>query len=316
VTTTQRSLILGSLAGLPTHHIRPFTESLRATRFAGRTCIVAGAYSDAELDVLQSSADVVHSVASDYDDFSAALTALLHQFRDRRGLRRLFPPLFTAAARYGREREGLRRWASLEFRLQGLQSLRYLHYLDILEHSPDVDAVMITDLRDVIFQEDPFAEPVRGLEVFLEDESVRLGHDHFNTLWLRELYGGEVVSALKGRPVSCSGTVVGARDAVLGYLTRMVMNIIWRRRPMGARDQGVHNALVHGGELPEARIVPNEHGRVITVGAMRNLRTNDDGFLINADGAIPAVVHQWDRHAPFVSQLRPFGFLKQDARSV
>src|SRR3954469_19452091 len=71
-------------------------------------------------------------------------------------------------------------WRSLEFHLEGLQSLRYVHYRQsLLNDAPDADLVMITDLRDVVFQGDPLADPVTGLEVYLEDDSERIGADGF-----------------------------------------------------------------------------------------------------------------------------------------
>ena len=155
---------------------------------------------------------------------------------------------------FGLERASLDRWRNLEFRLEGLQSLRYGHYLRcLMEDAPDADVVMITDLRDVVFQRDPFADPVTGLEVYLEDSSERIGHDGFNTTWLRNLYGSEFVEARRGQPLSCSGVVVGTRTAMMTYLNEMVTGIFWRRRPMGSHDQGVHNGLLHTGRLPPPR---------------------------------------------------------------
>ena len=226
--------------------------------------------------------------------------------RRQRGFRRLYPSLFKAVCRASSERNSLNRWRNLEFKLEGLQSLRYMHYYRcIVDEAVDAEVVMITDLRDVVFQKAPFTDPVTGLELYLEDGSERIGQDGgFNTRWLRDLYGQEFVDARRGQPLSCSGVVVGTRGAMLTYLAEMIEGIIWRRRPMGSHDQGVHNALVQTGRLPSAQLIPNQTGRVLTLGRMETFRTNDDGFLLNADGSIPAVLHQWDRHASLVADLR------------
>jgi hypothetical protein len=73
---------------------------------------------------------------------------------------------------------------------------------------------------------------------------------------------------------------------------------------MGSHDQAVHNGLIHTGRLPSAKVVPNEDGRVLTVGRMAALHMSDSGVLLNADGSIPAVIHQWDRHPSLISRLR------------
>jgi hypothetical protein len=202
--------------------------------------------------------------------------------------------------------------SSLEYHLEGLQALRYRHYLKILEENQDADPVMLTDVRDVAFQADPFAQPITGLEIALEDESVRVGQDVFNTRWLTDLYGPDFVRRTAGRVIACSGTTFGRRGAMLEYLRQMIADISRRRRPMGPRDQGVHNALVLSGRLPEARLVGNGHGRVLTMGAMSRLLVDAEGLLLNADGTVPAVVHQWDRHGQALPSLWLNRFFGQD----
>ncbi len=303
---SQRPVILGSFARLPASLLEPFSNSLRATGFAGEVGIVTAGYNASELSELATHADHVHTVDDDYSGGLARTTSALAYVRGRRGIRRAYPRLFEAVVRVASERESFDRWKTLELRLEGLQSLRYMHYYRcLLDDFPDADAVMITDLRDVIFQRDPFADPVTGLELYLEDGSVRIGQDVFNTRWLLNLFGKEFVAAQRGQFVSCSGTVLGTRDAMLHYLSEMMTSIAWRRRPMGPHDQGIHNALIRADRLQAAEVIPNEHGRVLTLGKVKAPRTND-GFLVNADGSIPAVVHQWDRHAPLVSSLRAY----------
>ena len=302
-----RPLILGALSGLPVDSVEPFARSLRATGFTGRLSIVAAGYDAVQLKELEALSDHVHTVDEEYGKNHPRTFALLRQIRGTRGLRRIYPRLFEEIACSVPEPASSERWKSMELHLEGLQSLRYTHYYRyLLEDAVDVDSVMITDLRDVIFQRDPFAAPVTGLELYLEDDSVRIGVDAFNTRWLCDLFGRAYVDAMRGRPVSCSGTVFGTRDAMMKYLSEMMTSIARRRRPMGPHDQGIHNALIQDGRLPQAQVVPNEQGRVLTLGRMKSPRVDDDGLLLNVDGRVPAVVHQWDRHPQLVPQLRTF----------
>lgn len=308
---SRNSLILGAVTNLPLELLRPFLQSLRATGFDGRLCLVVGGYSLSELRELEALADEVRSVDGEYSQLSPFLLEPLRRVRRTRGLRRhVYPRLFRLAThlRWG---GGSCDWCRrLEYHLEGLQSLRYGHYIEILEAAPDVDYVMLTDVRDVCFQGDPFTDSLPSLEVALEDESVRIGDDAFNTRWLTELFGGAFVERFRGGAIACSGTTLGPRDEMLSYLHQMASEISLYRRPLGPRDQGVHNALVLTGRLPNARLVPNERGRVLTLGAMKRLRISAEGFAVNADGTIPPVLHQWDRHGDFVSRLRAFDFLR------
>lgn len=319
-TRSQHALILGAYSHLPIHMLEPFARSLKATGFEGRFHVVAAGYDRDQLRRLAALADHVHPVDDAYDRVLPRTCAALGLARRQRGLRRFYPSLFKAVCRAASERDSLNRWRNLEFGLEGLQSLRYIHYYQCLvDEAVDPDAVMITDLRDVVFQRDPFSDPVTGLELYLEDGSERIGGDGFNTRWLRELYGEEFVNARRGQLLSCSGVVVGTRGAMLAYLAEMIDGIIWRRRPMGCHDQGVHNALIQTGRLPSAQLIPNQTGRVLTLGRMGTFRTNDDGLLLNADDSIPAVLHQWDRHASLAAHVPAAAFpltMREAGKSV
>lgn len=309
MSSTSRSVVLGAYADLPARQLEPFARSLRATGFKGSLCVVAGLFDSEQRAALGALADDVLDVDASYSTELRRVRALLGRVRRTRRLRRIYPLLFRLAARTRAQRAAYARWSSLEYHLEGLQTLRYAHYLRYLrERAPAADLVMIADLRDVVFQRDPFEEPVDGLEVYLEDDSVRVGHDAFNTRWLRDLLGSAGAERLRGARVSCSGTVVGTREAMLAYLHAMTAEGTRRRRPMGPHDQALHNILLYGGRLPAVRAVPNGFGRVLTLGKMTAVEVDRDGRVLNADGSLPAVVHQWDRHAELVRLVESGSF--------
>ena len=292
MSSTGRSLVLGAHTGLPAASIEPFSRSLRASGFRGSFVLFVGRCDKEEKEKLRGLADAVVDVDADYPPPAAALLEPLRRVRAIRGLRRIYPGVFRLLA--GRS---LHRWSRLEFRLEGLQTLRYHHYQEYLAGlDAEPDCVLLTDLRDVFFQRDPFADPVSGLELFLEDESVRIGSEQFNSRWIRNLYGSAELERLRGATVSCSGTVVGTGAAVRGYLAEMTAEIARHRRPLGSHDQGIHNALLQRGRFDSARVVPNGTGRVLTLGKMRSYATAPDGFVLNDDGSVAAILHQWDRH--------------------
>jgi hypothetical protein len=213
----------------------------------------------------------------------------------------LYQRVFEALALVGAPARYRDRLANFEFALEGMQALRYEIYGEILgNRKPAPSQIMVTDLRDVLFQADPFSRPVDGLEVFLEEPVQRLGSDRHNRRWLHDLYETSGIERIANEVVSCSGTVIGDRDAVLRYLDAMAREITrvqgrWRR-PLGSHDQAVHNWLLYTAQLGSPRIVANGSGRVLTMGAMTNLRHGDAGELLNGDGSVPAVLHQYDRH--------------------
>jgi hypothetical protein len=77
----------------------------------------------------------------------------------------------------------------------------------------------------------------------------------------------------------------------------------WRRRPLGSRDQAVHNRLLRRGRFTDGTLVANGTGRVLTMGEMRTVERDADGRVINADGSVPAILHQYDRHPALAAEL-------------
>jgi len=190
---------------------------------------------------------------------------------------------------------------------QSVNVQRYELYRAWLAAHPKVDGVLLTDLRDVVFQADPFATPLPApLVLPLEDPLLTLGSETNNAEWLRTLYGVERWAALSDFAIACSGTVLGTRDAMLGYLD--VMRAELRAHATTGRlaglDQGAHNALLRGGKLPGALAVPNGEC-VFTVGSMfaEDLRVDAQDRVVTATGGVPAVVHQYDRHPHLVDAI-------------
>jgi hypothetical protein len=305
VSSGPSSLILGFAARISPALFEPFAASLRETGYEGRFALVIAQYDAADRRRFAELADLVVAVDDAYPAPRIPLpVGALRWMREQRGVRRAYPAAFSLAAAAASERRALDRWRYLEFQLEGLQALRYAHYYDILRRvGPDATEILLTDVRDVLFQADPFAAPVERLEIVLEEPHVAIGSDPFNGSWIRNLYGPAELAALAHHTASCSGTVIGPRREILHYLREMSAAIMTRRRPLGSHDQGVHNHLLRRDRLGDPAIVPNGSGRVLTMGALTDVVRVDDGRVLNADGTVPAVIHQYDRHPRLAAEL-------------
>jgi hypothetical protein len=260
--------------------------------------IVAGGYDEVDVRRLREIADDV-LVIDDAFGPPPRLTGFVSWVRGGKRHRTLYEKTFGAAALLGSPRRLDERREALEFALEGLIALRHRMYLRALDTvASDATEVLITDLRDVLFQADPFAEPLRGLEVFLEDASQRIGTCPFNSEWMRQTYGKDAVQSLSDKVVSCAGTTIGDRQSMIKYLTAMSTEVERksRRQLRHVEDQGPHNWLIYTGRLGDIAIRENEHARVLTMGAMPSFERDGAGNLVNAAGDVPAIVHQYDRH--------------------
>lgn len=167
--------------------------------------------------------------------------------------------------------------------------------------------ILLTDVRDVIFQTDPFdADWADGLNCVLEDPRATIGQCPHNSRWVRQHQGENTLAQVADKPVSCSGTVVADSDAMLGYLDAMTRRLVpfTPGERMAGYDQGVHNVLVHTGVLPNLTLHDND-GPILTLAATEGEPAVDaQGFVRNARGHIPVMVHQYDRKPALFARIR------------
>jgi len=192
--------------------------------------------------------------------------------------------------------------------------------------------VLFTDVRDVIFQRDPFGGgiTVDGLQLFAE-------HPYQTTLHKlvkKPLWNCQHIKL--NQPMLCSGTTVGTRVAMLEYLTTMHTEMnAWalqercRMVHHEGGDQAIHNYVYYMNKLPASlptRVIPFGSGGIVnTVAVWGNLLhdeiqhmqnnnnnsliisswtqmarynvTDAEGFFIEANGGgvRSRVVHQFNR---------------------
>ena len=129
--------------------------------------------------------------------------------------------------------------------------------------------VLISDIRDVFFQADPFgpgSPKVEGLQVFEEHQNLTTDN------WLVSWPGEVCKNTTFTKPMLCSGTTIGTREAMMDYLNTMYEEMkIWIstkecRLWTIADDQSIHNLLFYAGKLANAVAIPLGYGIVNTIG--------------------------------------------------
>jgi len=181
-----------------------------------------------------------------------------------------------------------------------VNALRYFLYRDFLRRADrEFRRILLTDVRDVVFQADPFsfAWPA-GLNAVLEHGGRTVGACPYTSRWVRLHLGQAALETLADRPVSCSGTSAGGHAAILDYLERMTERLVpfTPAAHMAGYDQGAHNLLLHTGAVPDVTFHDNA-GPVLTLGWRREPPAPDaSGNLLNDAGLPALIVHQYDRH--------------------
>lgn len=175
---------------------------------------------------------------------------------------------------------------------------RFATFSRLLDRYPNAVDVLLTDVRDVIFQAEPFGPPPRRLEVFEEFEGRLLGDHAFDMKYLSAMVGEEMATTLVDKPCICVGTVIGTREDVARFCRVILMLAAIPRSEIGGAfgtDQAACNLAVHM-ELIKAEVKPN-FGRVATLGMTPGDRLSfRAGQVVNPNGSISPIVHQHDRH--------------------
>jgi hypothetical protein len=190
---------------------------------------------------------------------------------------------------------------------RSVHARRYMIYADYLRtRVSQYDQVLLSDVRDVVFQRHPF-EGVTSpkCHFFLEGDKQTIGEDPTNTRWVQGCGTPDQAKAVAACRISCSGITIGGTRAVLAYLDRMadcIRDIPFRiyRKIGHGYDQGIHNLLVHLSPDIDGIIVQN-NGHIATMALEpQSIYCLDATAQIHAaDGHLPAICHQYDRFPEF-----------------
>lgn len=179
---------------------------------------------------------------------------------------------------------------------------RYAAYAEVLAASSAPRAI-VADVRDVLFQKDPFeAVPaIDSLHLFEEHPGKPIGGCIWTSSWLRYRYGDAALPPVASRPVLCSGVVLGATARVLAFVRRVADEIdpgLEARNYMAGYDQGVVNVLAYRGQIRGLVVHAWDRAQVLHLGnaPAGSVRRDPSGRILNSHGEVAAVVHQLDRH--------------------
>ena len=173
----------------------------------------------------------------------------------------------------------------------------YLYYDYLLKHGERFGNVLVTDVRDVVFQLDPFDFLLADrIHVAMENPDIPIGVCPWTSSWIREAYPEEALEQLQDQELSCAGTTLAPAPLMELYLRLMIEELAAMPNAHEHADQPAHNVLVHGGKLEPLAKLRNFEGPILTIGSEPRYELNEQGLLVNRDGSIIALIHQYDRH--------------------
>jgi hypothetical protein len=183
------------------------------------------------------------------------------------------------------------------------QLARYATYYRILKNH-SFRNVLLTDVRDVVFQRDPFDNYQDHLSVFHESSKIKDDVD-YNANWIRIAFGKTELEKIGNNNICCSGTIMGSYEGIMELEDKILRTSVARKVPhhgIVGIDQGVFNYIIYNDIVKN--VTHYGPGQKVLTFAPRMLSrmTVEDG-LIKIDAAIPCLVHQYDRNSELLQEV-------------
>lgn len=160
------------------------------------------------------------------------------------------------------------------------------------EHFPEIENVILSDIRDVVFQDDPFKYlSGKDLDFSSEPETVG-GCTQHNAVWVRNLYGAAMLEQIKDQQILCCGVTAGKRASVINLCNLLLEEASHTSRFI---DQASLNVLYGRGCFPNSEVHLTGGAFVATMHHAKTLTFDRQGYLLGDNGKRIAMVHQYDR---------------------
>jgi len=273
-----KNLIVGLIQGYNFEQIRPFIVSLKNSGFKGDLHLFCSNIDEPTCNKLRKFSIKLIPFKETYPFFTDLTLIHPNDF--------FFNQLKTKKMSFW-----WRRWIMYYFYLSNLRK--------------NYSKILLTDVRDVIFQLDPFDfKSDEDLCFFLEDIRMKINICEINTQWIRDLFGEEILAKLGDNYISCAGTIIGSPPKLQNYLKKF-MEIIFKIDITKSSPQAVHNYLIYMNLIDDFQLFENENGPVLSMHhkISDTIRLNKKGLIINNNDKVVNVIHQYDRHPELIKKF-------------
>jgi hypothetical protein len=179
---------------------------------------------------------------------------------------------------------------------------RWKIYEEFLKDKGDkYNLVFTADFRDVFFQKDVFQYydfNKSYLGIAIEDGFLS---ERISKMWLISAYGENLYKTLRHKRIICIGTVWGTVDKFteLSRIMWKKLNSKWALRNKIVFEQALFTYLIYYAKLFHDCLIKsdNKNGFVMTIGLTNktDIRLDNEKNVLNGEGKIAAVIHQYDR---------------------
>lgn len=199
----------------------------------------------------------------------------------------------------------------IKFRNVSIINCRWKIYEDFINDNKDrYRLAFAVDIRDSFFQRDVFKDfenikkPFLGIAI--EDGILS---ERINKKWIINAYGKDLYKTIEHERIICVGTIWGTVDKFSEFSKIMweKLNSKWSIKNK-VIEQAVTNFLIYHDKLFNEFLIKsfNNNGSIMTLALTNdsNIKLDDKNNVLNENGEIVAVVHQYDRKHFIVTKIK------------
>ena len=189
-----------------------------------------------------------------------------------------------------------------------IHNMRFKIYEDFLTENKDkYNMVFTTDVGDSIFQNDVFQYFNYNKSFFVafyEDPIIKQWP--LNIKWVKFYCGQEGLKAIGHNRILCSGSILATADKFTEFCHSLWKAIEEKNAYDFIAEQGYLNCFIQYYKyFNDCVIISDNHGPVMTIALSLRSRLvlDKDDNLLNYDGKIASVVHQYNRKPDIVEKF-------------
>ena len=237
---------------------------------------------------------------------------------------------------------GIFGFASSHRGLTHIATQRFQDYSLLLKNDyfKDIDYIIHTDIRDVIFQTDPeewLLQNIGDAQILATAEGVTYRHEDWNGEGIQQNFGIDHFNAMADLETLCSGIIAGKRDTLIHLFHTLWELCFYTVDLNGFADQHYYNLAIRTIYKDVTKIIPADQPWVANLSTLvaipmqspewsseprtanlsyerfrkgtfiENMKvempTMYDGLVYTPSGKPYAIVHQYDRYAPWQKEI-------------
>ncbi|HEY1173759.1 MAG TPA: hypothetical protein VGH19_20510 [Verrucomicrobiae bacterium] len=298
-----KNLIIGLVSGYDFAALRPFFDTLAATGYAGDVLLFHDRTSEETLNELKKRGVKLIAFKQRYPR---------HPLHDRKlnGEGKIGSALSLTQRTLQLLPGSEQSITALGRRLYHVVNIRFLLTDELLQRGQlsEYGRIMLTDVRDVVFQRDPFSFDDGGeVTSFWEHPRFTMETDKNYRDWITKAFGKDYAQKHFKDRISCCAITMGPTEKMKTYFREFVKFLLVNKTAEPFRfglDSAIHNRLIWEGRIPGLRMLENLHGPVVHLGGIKaeEIIRSSNNEILNQDGSPIAVLHQYDRHADILTQ--------------